>query len=100
MRHDKKNPIRNRKPAASPTRNQIAPIEDGVSAALLNATVEATTRLLEFTQPADAALSAFFREKKSGAHDRAFIAETAYAVLRRKRLLESLASRRLRRSTA
>jgi 16S rRNA (cytosine967-C5)-methyltransferase len=72
-------------------RNQVAPIADGVSAALLNTTVEGVTRLLEFTQPADAVLSAFFREKKSGAHDRAFIAETAYAVLRRKRLLESLA---------
>lgn len=92
MKHDNKNPLRDRKPTAALPRNQVAPIADGVSAALLNATVEAVTRLLEFTQPADAALSAFFREKKSGAHDRAFIAETAYAVLRRKRLLESLAS--------
>ena len=102
MRHDNKKPLRSRKPTAAQSRtqlrtqsrNQEASITDGVSAALLNATVEATTRLLEFTQPADAVLSAFFREKKSGAHDRAFIAETAYAVLRRKRLLESLASRK------
>lgn len=65
--------------------------EYGVSEALLAAAVEATARLLHFAQPADAALSAFFREKKSGARDRAFIAETAYAVLRRKRLLERLA---------
>ncbi|MFZ2627601.1 MAG: RsmB/NOP family class I SAM-dependent RNA methyltransferase [Rugosibacter sp.] len=90
MKHDNKNPLRGRKPTAALP--QVAPIADGVSAALLNTTVEAVTRLLEFTQPADAVLSAFFREKKSGAHDRAFIAETAYAVLRRKRLLESLAS--------
>ncbi len=110
MRHDNKKTLHSSKPTAAQSytrsytqshtqshtqsRNQEAPITDGVSAALLNATVEATTRLLEFTQPADAVLSAFFREKKSGAHDRAFIAETAYAVLRRKRLLESLASRK------
>lgn len=65
--------------------------EHGVSEALLAATVDATRRLLYFAQPADKLLSDFFREKKSGARDRAFIAETAYAVLRRKRLLESMA---------
>jgi 16S rRNA (cytosine967-C5)-methyltransferase len=59
---------------------------------LLNAAVAATAQLLTFTLPADAALSAFFRARKSGAKDRAFIAETAYAVLRRKRLLERLAA--------
>ena len=63
----------------------------GLSAELLNAAVAATAQLLTFMQPADAALSAFFRARKSGARDRAFIAETAYAVLRRKRLLERLA---------
>jgi 16S rRNA (cytosine967-C5)-methyltransferase len=42
--------------------------------------------------PADAKLSAYFRENpKLGARDRAFIAETVYQVLRRKRLLEYLA---------
>jgi 16S rRNA (cytosine967-C5)-methyltransferase len=72
-----------------------APIQptatDGISATLLDATVEAIGRLLRFAQPADVALSGFFRDKKSGARDRAFIAETAYAVLRQKRLLEKLA---------
>ncbi|MDP2824657.1 MAG: RsmB/NOP family class I SAM-dependent RNA methyltransferase, partial [Sulfuritalea sp.] len=68
-----------------------APAE-GLSADLLNAAVAATAQLLSFIQPADAALSAFFRARKSGARDRAFIAETAYAVLRRKRLLERLAA--------
>ena len=63
---------------------------DGLAADLLNAAVAATAQLLTFTLPADAALSAFFRARKSGAKDRAFIAETAYAVLRRKRLLERL----------
>ncbi len=42
--------------------------------------------------PADAKLSAYFRENpKLGAKDRAFIAETVYLVIRRKRLLEYLA---------
>lgn len=42
--------------------------------------------------PADAKLSAFFRENpKLGVKDRAFIAESVYQVLRRKRLLEYLA---------
>jgi 16S rRNA (cytosine967-C5)-methyltransferase len=65
---------------------------DGLAADLLNAAVAATAQLLTFVQPADAALSAFFRARKSGAKDRSFIAETAYAVLRRKRLLERLAA--------
>ncbi|MDR2219283.1 MAG: RsmB/NOP family class I SAM-dependent RNA methyltransferase [Methylobacillus sp.] len=42
--------------------------------------------------PADAKLGAFFREyPKLGVKDRAFIAESVYQVLRRKRLLEYLA---------
>ena len=69
-----------------------APSADGLGADLLNAAVAATAGLLTFAQPADAALSAFFRARRSGARDRAFIAETAYAVLRRKRLLERLAA--------
>ncbi len=69
-----------------------APPAEGLAADLLNAAVAATAALLTFMQPADAALSTFFRARKSGARDRAFIAETAYAVLRRKRLLERLAA--------
>ena len=69
-----------------------APAADGLAADLLNAAVAATAQLLTFALPADAALSAFFRARRSGARDRAFIAETAYAVLRRKRLLERLAA--------
>lgn len=39
--------------------------------------------------PADAKLSAFFRENRTlGSKDRAFIAETVYLILRRRRLLE------------
>jgi 16S rRNA (cytosine967-C5)-methyltransferase len=81
---------------AGDARRPAAPVDAGseaagVSAALLDAAVAATTTLLAFNQPADAALSGFFRAHRSGGRDRAFIAETAYAVLRRKRLLERLA---------
>jgi 16S rRNA (cytosine967-C5)-methyltransferase len=75
-----------------PAGGEATPVADGLASDLLNAAVAATAQLLTFTQPADAALSAFFRARKSGAKDRAFIAETAYAVLRRKRLLERLAA--------
>ena len=61
-----------------------------VSLALLNAAVLATTEALEFSQAADVALSNFFRAHKSGARDRAFIAEAVYTVIRRKRSLEHL----------
>ena len=61
-----------------------------ISLALLNAAVLATTEALEFSQAADVALSNFFRAHKSGARDRAFIAEAVYAVIRRKRSLEHL----------
>ena len=54
-----------------------APPAEGLGADLLNAAVAATAGLLTFAQPADAALSAFFRARKSGARDRAFSAETA-----------------------
>ncbi len=86
--HDpaRRNPAQRTAPAPAPDREAA-----GVSAELLNAAVAATALLLEFNQPADAALSGFFRAHRSGARDRAFIAETAYAVLRRKRLLERLA---------
>ncbi len=50
-----------------------------------------TAELLKFAQPADAALSAYFRAQKTGSRERAFIAETAYAVLRRRRWLTRLA---------
>lgn len=52
-------------------------------------------RLLAFAQPADAVLSAHFRaQRQLGRQDRAFIADTAYAVLRRLRTLEHLAGGR------
>jgi 16S rRNA (cytosine967-C5)-methyltransferase len=61
-----------------------------ISAKLLESAVFATTELLSFTQPADGVLSTYFHVQRTGSRERAFIAETAYAVLRRKRLLERL----------
>jgi len=56
---------------------------------LLDSTVAALTEALTFRHPADAVLSQFFREQKLlGSRDRGFVAETVYAVLRRKRFLE------------
>lgn len=55
----------------------------------LHFAVEALAEVLTFRHPADAVLSHFFRQEKSlGSQDRAFVAETVYAILRRKRSLE------------
>ncbi len=60
----------------------------------LEAAMQVVAELLKFAQPADAVLSAYFKAQRTGSRDRAFIAETGYAVLRRKRLLERLAGGR------
>jgi 16S rRNA (cytosine967-C5)-methyltransferase len=66
-----------------------------MNSALLSETAYVLHRLLTFERPADVVLSAFFREKdKLGARDRAFIAESAYGVIRRLRTLEHLAGGR------
>jgi 16S rRNA (cytosine967-C5)-methyltransferase len=58
------------------------------SRALLAHAQAAVTDLLTLTRPADQALSAYFRAHRNlGREDRAFVAETAFAVLRRKRSL-------------
>ena len=58
---------------------------------LLDACTAAFAAVLPLAQPADSALSAFFRgHPKIGQRDRATIADSVYAALRRKRLLESL----------
>jgi 16S rRNA (cytosine967-C5)-methyltransferase len=60
--------------------------------ALLAHAEAALAELLTFTRPADQALSAFFRSHRNlGQQDRAFVAETAFAVLRRRRSLEAAA---------
>lgn len=58
---------------------------------LIDATTTALNALLAFNHPADAILSKFFRDNRAfGQNERGFIAETAYAVLRRRRLLDHL----------
>ncbi len=62
-----------------------------ITAKLIDATTTALNLLMKFEHPADAVLSKFFRDNRLlGQNDRGFIAETAYAVLRRRRLLEHL----------
>ncbi|HUL93031.1 MAG TPA: RsmB/NOP family class I SAM-dependent RNA methyltransferase [Burkholderiales bacterium] len=58
---------------------------------LLDACTAALAAVLPLEQPADAALSAFFRSHpKIGQRDRATVADSVYAALRRRRLLESV----------
>jgi 16S rRNA (cytosine967-C5)-methyltransferase len=58
---------------------------------LLEQTVSALAEVLTFKVPADAVLSRYFRAHAGlGQQDRAFVAETVFAALRRLRLLESL----------
>jgi 16S rRNA (cytosine967-C5)-methyltransferase len=60
--------------------------------ALLAHAEAALAELLKFSRPADQALSAYFRSHRNlGQQDRAFVAETAFAVLRRRRSLEAAA---------
>ena len=60
-----------------------------ITVALVEAAAAAAREMLRFERPADGVLGAFFRaHPKLGAHDRAFVAETVYALLRRKRLIE------------
>lgn len=60
--------------------------------ALLEAAGELVLRVLRLDHPADAVVSRFFRERRHlGPRERATLAETAYAVLRRKLLYEHLA---------
>ncbi len=61
------------------------------SAAQLQAAIAAVELVLPLTHPADAVLRSFFGEQRQlGSQDRAYIAETVFAVLRHKRLLEQL----------
>jgi len=60
-----------------------------VAPGLVDALTAAVREVLRLERPADAVLSSFFRtHPKLGQHDRGFIAETVYALLRRKRLVE------------
>ena len=60
--------------------------------ALLEACADLVAQALRFDHPADAVVSRYFRENRSlGPRERATLAETTYAVLRRKLLFEHLA---------
>lgn len=60
--------------------------------ALLDAATELVRQVLRLEHPADAVVSRFFREHRQlGPRERATLAETAYAVLRRKPLYDHLA---------
>ena len=60
--------------------------------ALLEACAELVQQVLRFDHPADAIVSRYFRDNRSlGPRERATLAETAYAVVRRKLLYEHLA---------
>ncbi len=63
-----------------------------ITPGMIDDAATALKKLLSFSQPADAVLSGFFHERRAlGQRERGFIAETVYAVLRRRRLLERLA---------
>lgn len=63
-----------------------------VRASEIAALAAAIGEVRRFTSPADSGLTAFFRAHRAlGARDRAFIADGAFAYLRRKRSLEALA---------
>src|SRR5258706_1202767 len=69
--------------------------------AQLDAIVHALTAILPARAPADAQLRQFFRDNKSlGQRDRALIADTVYAALRRRRLLEHVTPRATPREMA
>lgn len=63
-----------------------------LSSALLQHAAAALGEVLRFDHPADAVLSRYFREHHQLGHaDRGFVAESVFAVLRRRRTLEYLA---------
>ncbi len=62
-----------------------------ISNDLIGTTVDVVSTMLDFTQPADAVLTHYFRNHRElGSLERGFVADTAYAVLRRRRFLQRL----------
>jgi 16S rRNA (cytosine967-C5)-methyltransferase len=69
--------------------------------AQLDAIVHALTLVLPARAPADAQLREFFRDNKNlGQRDRAIVADTVYAALRRRRMLEHVTPRATPREIA
>ena len=75
-----------------PRRLRNAPaVGQNLTRKLLDAAAEALAAVLRFDQPADGVLSRYFREHHElGQHDRAFVAESTFGVLRHKRTLDHL----------
>jgi len=72
-----------------------------LSRAQLDAIVEALTVVLPARAPADTQLRQFFRDHKSlGQRDRALVADTVYAALRRRRTLEHVTPNAMPREIA
>jgi len=66
--------------------------QSSVTPLLLRHAQAALGELLSFSRPADQTLSQYFRNHRQlGQRDRAFVAETTFAVLRRRRSLEAAA---------
>ena len=62
-----------------------------LSRPLLESACEATALACKLDRPADSVLSEFFRNHRGlGSHDRPFVADTVFSVLRNKRLLEAI----------
>src|SRR5438876_9048837 len=69
--------------------------------AQLDAIVHALTVILPARAPADAQLRQFFRDNRNlGQRDRALVADTVYAALRRRRMLEHVTPRATPREIA
>ncbi|MGZ5074842.1 MAG: SAM-dependent methyltransferase, partial [Usitatibacter sp.] len=69
--------------------------------AQLDAIVHALAAVLPANAPADRQLSQFFRDNKNlGGRDRALVADTVYAALRRRRFLEHVTPRATPREMA
>jgi len=63
-----------------------------ISRTQLDAAAEALALALKFDRPTDSVLHEFFRARRAlGAHDRPFVADAVYGVLRRRRTVERLA---------
>jgi 16S rRNA (cytosine967-C5)-methyltransferase len=90
-RNSDRKPARSAKRAAPGIPAPAAPTP-GPNAQRLDEAASALTRVLTFEYPADSVLSRYFRDRHSlGQHDRAFVAEAVFGVLRRKLLLDQLA---------
>lgn len=81
-----------RKPRSSAEAKPVSP-SAGLTAALLEHMTVVLEDLLTFRQPADVVLSTYFRQQRQlGGRERAWVAETCYAVLRHLRQLQKRVS--------